>query len=86
MQLQRDALVLPRRVDVERCEGVGAAAGDVRLDVVLGLGEEGVEVGDVENGAEAFELEDEVRVGDWECVGAGGRDGMSVSSGMGIGT
>ena len=74
MQLQRDALGPPRCVDVRRCGGVGAAASDVRLDVVLGFGEEGAEGGDVEDGAEGFEIEDEVRIGDAESVGAVGRN------------
>ena len=33
------------------------------MDVILGFGEEGAEVVDVEDGAEGFEVEDEVRIG-----------------------
>ena len=79
MQLQRNTSGQPRCVDVRRCGGVGTAASDVRLDVVLGLGEEDAEVEDVEDGAEGFEVEDEVRIGDAESVAAVGRN---VSKGM----
>ena len=64
---------------MRRCGGVGTAASDVRLDVVLGFGEEGAEVVNVEDGAEGFEVEDEVRIGDAESVGAVGRN---VNKGM----
>ena len=52
---------------------------DLRLDVVLSLGEKVVEFGSFEEGAEDAEVEDEIGVGYWEGVGAGGRH---VSLGM----
>lgn len=45
---------------------------DLRLDVVLSSDEEVVEFENVEEGAEDTEFEDEVGVGDWEGVRAGG--------------
>lgn len=51
---------------------------NLRLDVVLSLGEEVADFDDVEDGAEDAEVEDEVRVGDWEGVGA---DEGNVSTG-----
>ena len=55
---------------------------DLRLDVVLSLGEEVVDIDNVEDGAEDAEVEDEVCVGDWEGIGA---DEGSVSTGSDLG-
>ena len=60
-------------VRVVGCPGVGAAAVDQRLDVGLDFVEELTELEHVEQGTEFFEAEDEVREGDGEGVGAGGK-------------
>ena len=55
------------------CRGVDTAVVDQRLDVVVDFVEELIELEYVEQRTEFFEAEDEVRVGDWEGVGAGGK-------------
>ena len=60
-------------VRVVGCLGVGTPVIDQRLDVVLNFVEELAELEYVEQRTEFFEAEDQVRVGDGEGVGAGGK-------------
>ena len=53
------------------CWGVDTAVSDQRLDVLMNFMEESTELDDVEQRTEFCKAEDEVRVGDWEGVGAG---------------
>ena len=59
-------------VSVVGCCGVDTAVIYQRLDVAMNFVEECTELEYVEHRTEFFEAEDEVRVGDWEGVGAGG--------------
>lgn len=55
------------------CHGVDTVLIDQRLDGIMNSIEESIELDFVEQRTEYFKAEDEVRVGDWEGVGASGK-------------
>lgn len=74
VKLQCYLVASPRTISIVGCDSLGAALADLCLNFVFGFGEEVVELEDVDARAEVGEVEDEVSVGDWEFLRAGGRD------------
>ena len=74
VKLQHYFFASPRTVSVTGCKSLGAVFSNLQLDFVFNLREEVAEIEDIEHGAEVGEDEDEVGVGDWEGLRAGGRD------------
>ncbi len=70
--LEGNILSPPRFGSIIACKSLCAVSIDLSLDVVLGSGEEEVELINVEDGAESVEINDKIGIGYWKDVGAVG--------------